>query len=77
MFDKFYGLFLVIEFRHRLWVCDCVFVELEYCWVMLVSVDELDLSSLFPALDVVINFDLFYVCFYGCNAKGWRFGKMQ
>jgi uncharacterized protein YecE (DUF72 family) len=77
LLDRLHGLPLAVEFRHRSWASDRVFVELERRRVTLVSVDEPDLPDLFPALDVVTNPDLFYVRFHGRNAKGWRSGNMQ
>ena len=77
LLDSLYGLPLAIEFRHRSWVSDRVFVELERRKVTLVGVDAPDLPGLFPSLDVVTNPDLFYIRFHGRNAKGWRSGNMQ
>ncbi len=77
LLDKLHGLPLAVEFRHRSWAVDRVFAELASRRVTLVSVDEPDLSDLFPALDVVTHPDLFYVRFHGRNARGWRSGKMQ
>jgi uncharacterized protein YecE (DUF72 family) len=77
LLDRLHGLPLAVEFRHRSWASDPVFMELERRRVTLVSVDEPDLPDLFPALDVVTNPDLFYVRFHGRNARGWRSGNMQ
>ncbi len=77
LIDTLHGLPLAIEFRHRSWVSDRVFAEMERRRVTLVGVDEPDLPGLFPALDVITNPDLFYVRFHGRNAKGWRSGNMQ
>ena len=77
LLDTLDGLPLAIEFRHRSWANDRVFDELEGRRVTLVSVDEPDLTGLFPALDIVTHPDLFYVRFHGRNAKGWRSGNMQ
>lgn len=77
LLDRLHGLPLAVEFRHRSWASDSVFMELERRRVTLVGVDEPDLPDLFPALDVVTNPDLFYVRFHGRNAKGWRSGNMQ
>lgn len=77
LLDKLYGMPLAVEFRHRSWATDPVFVELQRRKVTLVSVDEPDLPDLFPALDVVTNPDLFYVRFHGRNARNWRSGNMQ
>jgi uncharacterized protein YecE (DUF72 family) len=77
LLDTLDGLPLAIEFRHRSWANDRVFDELERRRVTLVSVDEPDLTGLFPALDIVTHPDLFYVRFHGRNAKGWRSGNMQ
>lgn len=77
LLDSLYGLPLAIEFRHRSWVSDRVFAELERRKVTLVNVDAPDLPGLFPTLDVITNPDLFYVRFHGRNAKGWRSGNMQ
>ena len=77
LLDSLYGLPLAIEFRHRSWASDRVFVELERRKVTLVGVDAPDFPGLFPSLDAVTNPDLFYVRFHGRNAKGWRSGNMQ
>ncbi len=77
LIDNLQGLPLAIEFRHRSWVNDRVFAELEQRKVTLVAVDEPDLPYLFPPLDVVTNPDLFYIRFHGRNAKNWRSGNMQ
>jgi len=77
LLDTLDGLPLAVEFRHRSWVHDRVFAELERRRVTLVSVDEPDLPGLFPALDVVTCLNLFYVRFHGRNAVGWRSGNMQ
>ncbi len=71
------GLPLAVEFRHRSWAVDRVFVELENRGVTLVTVDVPNLPDLFPPLDVVTNPDLFYIRFHGRNARGWRSGNMQ
>lgn len=77
LLDALADLPLAVEFRHRSWAADRVFVELERRRVTLVTVDAPDLPGLFPALDVVTNPDLFYVRFHGRNARGWRSGKMR
>lgn len=77
LIDNLHGLPLAIEFRHRSWVSDRVFAEMERRRVTLVGVDEPDLPGLFPTLDVITNPDLFYVRFHGRNAKGWRSRNMQ
>jgi uncharacterized protein YecE (DUF72 family) len=77
LLDALDGLPLAVEFRHRSWVHDRVFVELERRRVTLVSVDEPDLPGLFPALDAVTCPSLFYARFHGRNAEGWRSGSMQ
>jgi uncharacterized protein YecE (DUF72 family) len=77
LLDKLQGLPLAVEFRHRSWAHDRVFVELERRRVTLVGVDEPNLPGLFPALDVVTNPDLFYIRFHGRNAGGWHSGNMQ
>jgi len=77
LLDRLHGLPVAVEFRHRSWAVDGVFVELERRGVSLVTVDEPDLPGLFPALDVVTNPALFYVRFHGRNAAGWRNGTMQ
>jgi len=71
------GLPLAVEFRHRSWVSDRVFGELERRRVALVSVDAPVLADGFPALACVTNPDLFYVRFHGRNARGWRSGHMR
>lgn len=68
---------LAVEFRHRSWAVDPVFVELERRRISLVAVDEPELPGLFPFLNVVTNPDLFYVRFHGRNTSGWRSGNMQ
>ncbi|MDJ0829617.1 MAG: DUF72 domain-containing protein [Desulfobacterales bacterium] len=77
LLDALAGLPLAIEFRHRSWVHERVFSELERRQVTLVGVDAPALPGLYPALDVVTNPDLFYVRFHGRNAKGWRSGNMH
>ena len=77
LLDMLEGLPLAVEFRHRSWAVDRVFVELEKRGVTLVAVDAPELPGLFPPLDVVTNPDLFYVRFHGRNARGWRSGNMQ
>jgi uncharacterized protein YecE (DUF72 family) len=77
LLDVLEGLPLAVEFRHRSWAVDRVFVELERRRVSLVSVDEPNLPGLFPALGVVTCPDLFYVRFHGRNDRGWRSGNMQ
>ena len=77
LLDSLFGLPLAIEFRHRSWASDRVFVELERREVTLVCIDAPDLPDLFPSLDVVTNPGLFYIRFHGRNAKGWRSGTMQ
>lgn len=77
LLDELAGLPLAVEFRHRSWVDDRVFTELERRKVSLVTVDAPDLPYLFPALDVVTNPDLFYIRLHGRNTKGWRSGTMQ
>ena len=77
LLDELSGLPLAVEFRHDSWANDKVFSELERRKITLVSVDEPNLPSLFPRLDVVTNPDLFYVRFHGRNATGWQSGNMQ
>jgi len=77
LLDSLAGLPLAVEFRHRSWVNDRVFAELERRGVCLVGVDAPDLAYLFPPLDIVTNPDLFYVRFHGRNTRGWGSGKMQ
>ncbi len=77
LLDTLAGLPLAVEFRHRSWVNDRVFGELERRGVTLVGVDAPNLSHLFPPLDIVTNPDLFYIRFHGRNARGWGSGKMQ
>jgi len=77
LLDRLRGLPLAVEFRHRSWADNRVFIELERRKVALVGVDEPDLPGLFPALDVVTSPELFYIRFHGRNAKGWRSGNMQ
>lgn len=77
LLDALSGLPVAVEFRHVSWAHDRVFAALEARNVALVSVDEPNLSGLFPALDVVTSKDLFYIRFHGRNASGWRSGNMQ
>lgn len=77
LLDELEGLPLAMEFRHRSWVNDKVFFELERRNITLVSVDEPDLPDLFPALDIITNPKLFYIRFHGKNAKGWQSGNIQ
>lgn len=68
---------VAVEFRHRSWATDAVFAELERRKVSLVTVDEPELDTLFPPLDIITNPALFYVRFHGRNAKGWNSSNMQ
>jgi uncharacterized protein YecE (DUF72 family) len=77
LLDALEGLPLAVEFRHRSWVDERVFGELERRRVTLVTVDAPSLPDLFPPLPVVTNPDLFYIRFHGRNARGWRSGNMQ
>lgn len=77
LLDELEGMPLAVEFRHRSWVDDRVFKELEVRRASLVTVDTPDLPDLFPFMDVVTSPDLFYVRFHGRNAPGWRSGNMQ
>jgi len=77
LLDELSGLPLAVEFRHRSWAHDRVFMELSRRGVTLVSVDEPELPGLFPSLDVVTNPDLLYIRFHGRNTSGWRSGKLQ
>ncbi len=77
LLDTLQDLPLAVEFRHRSWVHDRVFAELERRRVTLANVDVPNLPHLFPPLDIVTNPDLFYVRFHGRNAKGWRSGNME
>ncbi len=77
LLDELAGLPTAVEFRHRSWAVDRVFIELERRRVTLVTVDVPDLPYLFPTLDVVTNPDLLYFRFHGRNARGWRSGDMQ
>jgi uncharacterized protein YecE (DUF72 family) len=77
LLDSLYGLPLAVEFRHRSWAIDRVFVELERREVTLTSVDTPNLPGLFPSVNVVTNPDLFYVRFHGRNVKGWHSDNMQ
>lgn len=71
LLEELHDLPLAVEFRNVSWADDKVFAELERRRVSLVTVDEPDLSHLFPSLDVVTNPDLFYVRFHGRNTAGW------
>lgn len=77
LLDGLADLPVAVEFRHRSWAQDPVFIELERRRVTLVTVDEPSLPTLFPPLDVVTNPALFYVRFHGRNREGWRSGNMQ
>ncbi len=77
LLDELAGLPLAVEFRHDSWANDRVFSELERRRVTLVTVDEPDLPTLFPRLDIVTNHSLFYIRFHGRNARGWQSGDMQ
>jgi len=77
LLDKLAGLPLAVEFRHKSWATDRVFVELERRHVALVAVDAPGLAALFPQLDIVTNPDFFYIRLHGRNAGGWRSGDMQ
>jgi uncharacterized protein YecE (DUF72 family) len=77
LLDELAGLPLAVEFRHRSWAVDKVFVGLQSRRVTLVAVDVPELAHLFPPLDVVTNPDLFYIRFHGRNLRGWRSGNMQ
>lgn len=77
LMDELAGLPLAVEFRHRSWVDDRVFAELNRRKITLVTVDAPDLPNLFPLLDVVTNPDLLYVRLHGRNLQGWRSGNMQ
>ncbi|MCP4021687.1 MAG: DUF72 domain-containing protein [Desulfobacteraceae bacterium] len=77
LLDELAGLPLAVEFRHDSWANDKVFGELSKRKITLVSVDEPDLPTLFPTLDVVTNPELFYIRFHGRNRHGWRSGNMQ
>ncbi|MBU3952688.1 MAG: DUF72 domain-containing protein [Proteobacteria bacterium] len=77
LLDELSGLPLAVEFRHDSWAKDSVFSELERRHVTLVAVDEPDLPTLFPRLDLVTNPSLFYLRFHGRNSRGWRSGDMQ
>ena len=75
--DALAGLPVAVEFRHRSWVNDRVFQELERRGVCLVGIDAPALTHLFPPLDIVTSPDLFYVRFHGRNARGWGSGRKQ
>jgi uncharacterized protein YecE (DUF72 family) len=77
LLDELAGLPLAVEFRHDSWVNDRVFLELERRCVTLVAVDEPDLPTLFPRLDIVTNPSFFYIRFHGRNRNGWGSGDMQ
>jgi len=77
LLDGLHELPVAVEFRHVSWAVDTVFAELERRKVTLVSVDEPELPSLFPSLDIVTNPALFYVRFHGRNRDGWYSGNMQ
>ncbi|MBW1636927.1 MAG: DUF72 domain-containing protein [Deltaproteobacteria bacterium] len=77
LLDGLHELPVAVEFRHVSWAVDSVFSELERRKVTLVSVDEPELPTLFPSLDIVTNPALFYVRFHGRNRDGWRSGNMQ
>ena len=77
LFDELDGLPLAIELRHRSWVDERIFQELESRRITLVTVDRPDLPDLFPFLDALTNPDLFYIRLHGRNDAGWRSGNMQ
>lgn len=77
LLDTLAGLPLAVEFRHRSWVNDRVFQELEQRGVCLVGVDAPKLAHLFPPLNIVTNPELFYIRFHGRNVRGWGSGNMQ
>ena len=77
LIDELPGLPLAVEFRHRSWNDDRVFIGLQERKVALVALDAPDLPQLFPTQAIVTNPDLFYVRFHGRNAKGWRTTNMQ
>ncbi len=77
LLDGLEGLPLAVEFRQGSWNNLRVFNELAKRGITLVSVDEPDLSGLFPALDVVTNPELLYIRFHGRNARGWKTGHKQ
>ena len=72
LLDLLRDLPLAVEFRHRSWADDRVLQELERRRIALVVTDGPQLPDRFPALTVVTNPELFYVRFYGRNARGWR-----
>ena len=75
LLDMLRDLPLAVEFCHRSWAEDRVLQELERRRIALVVVDGPQLPDRFPALAAVTNPDLFYVRFYGRNARGWRSNK--
>ena len=77
LFDSLQPLPLAVEFRHRSWAQDSVFIGLEQRRITLVSVDGPPLPDLFPALDLITNPDLFYLRLHGRNIQGWRSGSKQ
>lgn len=77
LLDKLHDLPLAVEFRHRSWVNDRVFQELERRKITLVTVDAPNLPFLFPPLNIVTNPHLLYFRFHGRNIRGWRSGNMQ
>jgi uncharacterized protein YecE (DUF72 family) len=77
LLDELEGLPAAVEFRHRSWSDDRVFIELEKRRVALVAVDMPTLPNLFPTHAIVTNPELFYVRFHGRNVTGWRSENMQ
>lgn len=75
LLDLLRDLPLAVEFRHRSWAEDRVLQELERRRIALVVADGPPLPDRFPALAAVTNPELFYVRFYGRNARGWRSNK--
>lgn len=75
LLDMLCDLPLAVEFRHRSWAEDRVLQELERRRIALVVADGPQLPDRFPALAAVTNPELFYVRFYGRNARGWRSNK--
>lgn len=77
LLDGLHGLPVAVEFSHRSWAVDSVFMELERRKVTLVTVDQPDLPELFPLLDVVTNPAFFYIRFHGRNLKGYHSSNIQ
>lgn len=69
--EKFKGLPVVFEFRHRLWARESVFKWMSERDIGLCCVDEPAIGSLFPPIIRVTSKKLAYLRFHGRNAGKW------